>query len=192
MISFFFFSKIWRCVCEIILAWLVAILISFVPAIYMPSSGTIRVDNQVCLIHWHEAIGYFATVIIGTVVTSMLFSTFNFVKIIIWRLKWTFQMTKEKLSAASIEYLIEPTNVVCLVLFIIFWSSWIPFSIDIYRFVRESRTPSTFSFWLGGAQGIWKFPVMFVFCPRYRQFFTSFCEAKATESVTTFDYERRC
>lgn len=149
--------------------------LSFVPAsLYSASLSTQLVEHHICTINWHKAVGYFAVVIIATVVPCLLCSSFNFTKIFYWRMQWQLRKTKRKLSAASVQCLLEPTHVVCLVLFIVFWSSWIPFCVHIYGHLSTLQTPSVFSFWLGGSQGIWKFPIMIAFCPKYRQFFCNF------------------
>lgn len=68
----------------------------------------------------------------------------------------------------------EPAHQLSLVLFLVFWSSWMPFSVQIYRYLSdELQVPSFFVIWLGGSQGIWKFPIMMIFCPRYRQYLNS-------------------
>lgn len=158
-----------------------ALSFSFVPATLHDSHlSTISVDQHICTIYWHKAIGYFAVIIIASVVPCLLWSMFNFTKIYFWRMRWKLQKTRRKLSGAAVQHLFEPTHDVCLVLFLVFWSSWIPFAVDIYGYLKnEEQSPSAHYFWIGGSQGIWKFPIMIIFCPRYRQYISAFGANKA-------------
>lgn len=163
-----------------------ALSFSFVPSsLYCARLSTILVDNHLCIINWHKAVGYFAAIIIATVVPCLLCSVFNFIKIFFWQMQWKVQKTKRELSAASVECLLEPTHVVCLILFLVFLISWIPFSVDMFGHLSELQVPSFYSFWLGGSQGIWKFPIMITFCPRYREYFSSMSVNKHTDAMSS-------
>lgn len=90
------------------------------------------------------------------------------------RIQYRAQKTRRKLSAASVEYLLDPAHRMCLVMFLMFWASWTPFTIQAFRFLNdELKLPSAYVIWLGCLQGIWKFPIMIVFCPRYRQYLSN-------------------
>lgn len=89
-------------------------------------------------------------------------------------MEWKLRKSKRKLSGAAVEKHFDPTHDVCLVLFLTFWSSWIPFAVDIYGYISESKAPSAYYFLLGTSQGIWKFLIIIIFCPRYRKYF-SYC-----------------
>lgn len=172
------------------MAWFIALSLSFTPALLRSSSlSTQLVEHHICTINWHDAVGYFAVVIIATVVPCLLCTSCNFIKIFYLRMQWTLRKTKRKLSAASVQCLFDPTHAVCSVLFIVFWSSWIPFTVHICGHLATLQTPSVFSFWLGGSQGIWKFPIMIAICPRYRRYFCNFRCNKASNVATVSNGE---
>lgn len=181
-----------RCICQIVLAWSVALSYSFVPAsLYSAKFSTILIDDHICTVNWNKTAGYFAAIIIATVVPCLFGSICNFTRIFYWRRLYKMQKWKRKLTAASVEYLMEPAHQVSLVLFLVFWSSWMPFSVQIYRYLSdELQVPSYFVIWLGSSQGMWKFPIMMIFCPRYREYWRSICRSKSTY-VTEVHLETR-
>lgn len=175
-----------RCMCEIILAGLVAFLFSFATSSSVSNLLTTLLDHQLCTINWSKAAGYFYTVVITTVIPCIICVTFNFALIFYWRVQWQTGRTKTKLNGATVEALLDSTHVVCPIMFMVFWSSWMPFFIDFYRFPdgrRSLSSASTLYFWLGCSQGIWKFPIMML-CPRYRNRMFGFCVVRAAKPVS--------
>lgn len=165
------------------MAWFIALSFSFVPAsLYNAHSSTLLVDHK-CTINWYKAVGYFAAVIIATVVPCILCSIFSFTKIFYWRMQWKCQKIQRKLSGDTVESLLDSTHVLSLVLFLIFLFSWMPFCVDIYGYVSELQVPSVYSFWIGVSQGIWKFPIMIICCPRYREYFCNVGTKKCTNAT---------
>lgn len=162
-----------RCICKIILSWIMSALFSLVPLIVNKNASFLP-HSAVCVIDWFTVEAYYLTVTSIVIVPCLAATLFNYVRIFFWRIQYGTGFLK--LKAANVEYLVEPTHVMALVLTLVFWCSWLPYLVHLIQYkVWGPRTPAFGDIWTGFAQSVWKFPIMVAFCPRYRGYAGRWC-----------------
>lgn len=155
-----------RCICKIILSWFISALFSLVPLIVNENASFLP-HSAICVIDWFTVEAYYLTVTSILIMPCLAATLFNYARIFFWRIQYGTGFLQ--LKAAKVEYLLEPTHVFALVLTLVFWSSWLPYLVHLIQYkLAGPRTPSFVDIWTGFAQSMWKFPIMVVFCPRYR------------------------
>lgn len=155
-----------RCICKIILSWIMSALFALVPLIVNENASFLP-HSAVCVIDWFTVEAYYLTVTSIVIVPCLAATLFNYARIFFWRIQYGTGFLK--LKAANVEYLLEPTHVMALVLTLVFWGSWLPYLVHLIQYkVWGPRMPAFADIWTGFAQSVWKFPIMVAFCPRYR------------------------
>lgn len=148
-----------------------SLLFSVVPLI-VNKNATFLHHSAVCVINWFTVEAYYLTVTFILIMPCFVATVFNFGRIYFWRLQYRTGFLK--LKAANVEYLLEPTHEMSLLLVLVFWCSWLPYVVHLVQYkVHGPRQPTFGDVWTGFAQSVWKFPIMLVFCPRYRNYFCS-------------------
>lgn len=147
-------------------------LFSLVP-LFVNKQATFLEHSAVCVINWFTVEAYYLTVTCIVIIPCLMATVFNFFRIYFWRLKYRTGFLK--LKAANVEYLLEPTHEMALLLVLVFWCSWLPYVVHLIQYkILGPRTPTFVDIWIGFSQSMWKFPIMVIFCPRYRAYFTSY------------------
>lgn len=135
-------------------------------------NGTFLHQSAICIIDWFTVEAYYLTVTCIIIVPCLAATIYNFARIIFWRLRYRTGFLQ--LKAASVEYLLEPTHEMSLLLVLVFWCSWLPYVIHLVQYkLAGPRTPTFVDIWAGFSQSMWKLPIMITFCPRYRNYFCS-------------------
>lgn len=148
-------------------------LFSLVPLIVNKNASFLP-HSAVCVIDWFTVEAYYLTVTSIVIVPCLAATLFNYARIFFWRIQYGTGFLK--LKAANVEYLVEPTHVMALVLTLVFWCSWLPYLVHLIQYkVWGPRTPAFGDIWTGFAQSVWKFPIMVAFCPRYRGYAGRWC-----------------
>lgn len=170
-----------RCICKIILSWIMSALFSLVPLIVNKNASFLP-HSAVCVIDWFTVEAYYLTVTSIVIVPCLTATLFNYGRIFFWRIQYGTGFLK--LKAANVEYLLEPTNVMALVLTLVFWCSWLPYMVHLIQYkVLGPRTPAFGDIWTGFAQSVWKFPIMVTLCPRYRGYLGQWCCRTPSQGV---------
>lgn len=159
-----------------------SLLFSVVPLI-VNQNATFLHHSAVCVINWFTVEAYYLTVTSILIMPCFVATVFNFGRIYFWRLQYRTGFLK--LKAANVEYLLEPTHEMSLLLVLVFWCSWLPYVVHLVQYkVHGPRQPTFGDVWTGFAQSVWKFPIMLVFCPRYRNYFCSMLPALGGVTTT--------
>lgn len=93
---------------------------------------------------------------------------------------------KRKLTEAYIQYLMDPNHKMSLALVLVFWISWLPYTVHILqtKFIEPELLPTFFDVWSGHSQGVWKLPILIACCPRYRDYLKQLFGITVTEDIT--------
>lgn len=145
-------------------------------------------EPSVCRINWHNLQVYYLSVVCVLFLPSILATFFILAKIFVLRAKYLIGCFNLKGSMA--EALLEPTHRMTLILVLLFWLSWTPYSIHLLLECGKIKINylTFWDVWIGVSQSIWKLPIMIGFCPRYRGYFLDMmkfdcCQCKSFKTV---------
>lgn len=184
----YFYIFTFRFICKIVMSWFVSAVYSFAP-IVANTSGKFLKNSFVCTLNWLNFEPYYITVTVIIILPCFFGTIYNFARIFLMRLIYQSNKCFKKLAEADVEYLMDPSHKMSVLLVILFWISWSPYIFHLIteNFYETVDEPTFFQYWTGK---FGKLPILTIFFPRYREYFRCLFGIHNKERTTPLHFKR--
>lgn len=147
----------------------------------------------VCAINWHNLEPYYFTISCIIIVPCFLGTIYNFSRIFYQQFLHQSHRCDSKLTEADVQYLMDPNHKMSISLVILFWLSWLPYTIHILEAYTSGfgvDEPAFILYWIGRCHVIYRMPILIICFSRYRAYLHAFCVPSKKSSTSPAYYKK--